>query len=462
MTLENYHYRNSPLFLRNQFEGAGKFNLPVIPKAAFHQEDFNNLRLIGYDRVKADKNSHRQRMVHFFLYDYRFESVWDQPERAAQAITNYRAALSPDFSMYLEMNPALQLYNTFRNRWCGAYFASKGIRVIPTVSWGDENTFGFCFDGIPRGSVVAVSTYMVSQHGNHREQKEFFLKGYNEMLRRIVPEKIICYHTPFPEMQGDIVFIDYDLSSWRHMEEDRIQPSSGYVKYPDKSYPHSKNRAMVMKRGYVLSGREERKGMGSAGGGGWRPKKDTDKRFLGKPGEIKSTDMDNGDNYQTKIGDNGKAERERHNTHHNRQHTGHTNPHDHKIGWGDGFPELGPPINYPDGYIPEFKHYRKEGKSMCDYENWPSKIVLPKDYDMDFESISDFKWCMRCGGEVQFKWNDLSYGIVHDPDAIAIYQANMYETERLYATVDELLDHKIGEDKLRDIITKVKVIERTI
>ena len=221
MTLENYRYRNSPFFLRNQFEGAGKFNLPVIPKAAFLQEDFNNLRLIGYDRVKADKNSHRQRMVHFFLYDYRFESVWDKPERAAEAIINYRAALSPDFSMYLEMNPAMQLYNTFRNRWCGAYFASKGIRVIPTVSWGDENTFGFCFDGIPKGSVVAVSTYMASQHGNHREQKEFFLKGYNEMLRRIVPEKIICYHTPFPEMRGDVVYIDYDLSSWQHMEEDK-------------------------------------------------------------------------------------------------------------------------------------------------------------------------------------------------------------------------------------------------
>lgn len=202
--------------------------------------------------------------------------------------------------------------------------------------------------------------------------------------------------------------------------------------------------------------------MGSAGGGGWCLKKDVDKRFLGKPGEIKSTDMDNGDNYQTKIGDNGKAERERHNTHHNRQHTVHTNPHDHKIDWSNGYPDPGPPINYPDGNIPEFKHYRKEGNSMCDYENWPSKIVLPKDYDMDFESISDFKWCMHCHGEVQFKWNGLSYGIVHDPDAIAIYQANMYETERLYATVDELLDHKIGEDKLRDIITKVKVTERTI
>ena len=40
------------------------------------------------------------------------------------------------------------------------------------------------------------------------------------MLRRIAPEVIICYHTPFPEMEGNIVYVDYDLSSWKHDEED--------------------------------------------------------------------------------------------------------------------------------------------------------------------------------------------------------------------------------------------------
>ena len=34
-----------------------------------------------------------------------------------------------------------------------------------------------------------------------------FCRLYNEMLRRIEPEKIICYNTPFPEMQGNIVYV---------------------------------------------------------------------------------------------------------------------------------------------------------------------------------------------------------------------------------------------------------------
>ena len=144
-------------------------------------------------------------MVHFFLYDYRFERVWEKPDSVLDRLYPYCAVLTPDFSMYLEMNPVLQLYNVFRNRWCGAYWASKGLRVIPTVNWGDTSTFDFCFEGIEKGSVVAVSTYMASAHGNRSDQKEWFLTGYSEMLRRIKPEKIICYHTPFPEMEGNII-----------------------------------------------------------------------------------------------------------------------------------------------------------------------------------------------------------------------------------------------------------------
>ena len=137
-------------------------------------------------------------MVHFFLYDYRFERVWKNPDSNLERLSRYRAVLSPDFSMYLEMAPVMQLYNTFRNRWCGAYWASKGMRVIPTVNWGDESTFDFCFEGIEKGSVVAVSTYMASEHDHRSDQKEWFMAGYNEMLQRIEPEKSFATICHFP------------------------------------------------------------------------------------------------------------------------------------------------------------------------------------------------------------------------------------------------------------------------
>ena len=86
------------------------------------------------------------------------------------------------------------------------------------------------------------------------------------MLRRIEPERILCYNTPFPEMQGNIVFLDYDLSSWRHMDDD-LPPLSKYAPYICGAKPVPEGSKLIIKqRGQVLSLYEE-KGMGSAFGG---------------------------------------------------------------------------------------------------------------------------------------------------------------------------------------------------
>lgn len=132
----------------------------------------------------------------------------------------------------------------------------------------------------------------MTEHDNRQDQKEFFLKGYNEMLRKIEPEKIICYNTPFLEMQGDIVFVDYELSSWKFMNDDPYAPSK-YVKYICGEEPVPIGSNLIMKSGYVVGENDRdynsiiQTGMGSAYGGQWKPAKLEDERFLGEPGEIK-------------------------------------------------------------------------------------------------------------------------------------------------------------------------------
>ena len=54
MTTENYQYRTSQTMLRNQFDGEGTFQIPIIPKSEFTTDDFRDLLLIGFDRAKAD------------------------------------------------------------------------------------------------------------------------------------------------------------------------------------------------------------------------------------------------------------------------------------------------------------------------------------------------------------------------------------------------------------------------
>lgn len=76
MTEQNYQYRTSQNLLRNQFDGDGPFQIPIIPKASFSEKEFQELMLIGFDKARADDEKNRDRMVHFFLYDYKFERVW--------------------------------------------------------------------------------------------------------------------------------------------------------------------------------------------------------------------------------------------------------------------------------------------------------------------------------------------------------------------------------------------------
>ena len=449
MTEENYNYRTSQTMLRNQFPGEGKLKIPIIPKFEPRPDDFSNLLLIGFDKTHIGDTEHIDRMVHFFLYDYRFERVWKSPDGDIERLSRYRAVLSPDFSMYLEMAPVMQLYNVFRNRWCGAYWASKGIRVIPSVNWGDESTFDFCFEGIEKGSTVAVSTYMASEHDNRQDQKEWFMAGYNEMLRRIEPEKIICYNTPFPEMQGDIVYVDYELSSWKYMSYDKTTAEDlESFKIPDTT---SKNRDIMF--AYRVSA-----GGGSAYGGKWRPNpnKPQDQRFLGRPGEIKTT-YKNGYRVDTKIGEDGRAVIERHYTDHNKPWA-HTNPHDHSIHWDNpaGYPDPQQPINYPEG-APEFKQYG----GLCFMGNTIVPANSPE--QNRFTTISDFKTCMRWHGEVEFTWNGNLYSITHPSNGqISISIANREETEKICNTSDEVLEYMVGSDRLRDVITQVTVLDRTI
>lgn len=131
---------------------------------------------------------------------------------------------------------------------------------------------------------------MVSEHGHHADQKGFFMKGYRELLRRVEPERIICYNEPFPEMEGNIVYVNYELSSWKYQNEE-YAPSK-YLPYICGKLPLPSESTLQVKSGYVLRDDSFRKGMGSAYGGAWKPAKPADERFWehrGKSRKILST-----------------------------------------------------------------------------------------------------------------------------------------------------------------------------
>lgn len=292
--MKSVDFRNDPMFLRNQFVRDGTFEMPVIKKTKL---DLETIELIGYDKLNEGQTD---KIVHFFLDDYKFEILWKDPEPRIEKLKEYRAILSPQFSMYTEMPVAVQIYQVFKSRWCGAYFQSKGLKVIPSLVWGEADTFWFSFDGVNEGSVVAVSTVGM------RTEKQLFLAGYKEMLRRIKPKAIICYGDPFEEMEGKLIVIDYAKTNNLTQEKALDKPIVKYI------------QCLVEKGG------------GSAGGGGETAlpirAKSNSKRSLFKDGKL----------IQERIYDeNGQAKTDIDYTDHGNPLKHPEVPHKHNWDWSD-------------------------------------------------------------------------------------------------------------------------------
>lgn len=196
--------RENPLFMRNSFASVGKWGIPVVKKQELSTDD---IMLVACSDTRAnDSDANKKKGVHFFVDDYRFSGIYDNPDRSLKRYSQYAFLLTPDYSTYADMDLWRQIESVAKNRWVGAYWQNKGRTVIPTVSWSDARSFEFCFDGIEQGSTVAVGMI------GCKSSRIGFMRGYNEMLDRLQPEKIIVFGTPFPEMSGNIVSVDYRSS----------------------------------------------------------------------------------------------------------------------------------------------------------------------------------------------------------------------------------------------------------
>ena len=193
--------RANPLFTRTGFETVGKWDIPLVKKQDI---DLMDIQLVACSDTRAhDSEENKRRGVHFFVDDFRFEGIYKNPERTLDKYSQYAFLLTPDFSLYSDMNYWRQLESVAKNRWVGAYWQSFGLKVIPTISWSDRRSYDFCFEGVEKNSTVAIGTI------GCKHSKTDFLEGYFAMLKSIDPEKVICFGSMFPEMGKNTISIDY-------------------------------------------------------------------------------------------------------------------------------------------------------------------------------------------------------------------------------------------------------------
>ena len=186
--------RNYENLTKAKFVGAGPFDMPILQRVDIVADQF-----IGFNFAKTCKDP-ENKVLHFFVDDYQFLRLWTSPDAYLPLLSKFKAVCTPDFSMYTDFPPAIQIYNAYRRHWLGAYWQYHGIKVLPTISWSDPASYEWCFDGEPIGSSVVISS-VGTQADN--ECKQLFLLGYNEMIKRLKPNKIYLYGLIPKEINDD-------------------------------------------------------------------------------------------------------------------------------------------------------------------------------------------------------------------------------------------------------------------
>lgn len=166
-------------------------------------------RFIEFDYCKRIREGHKNIAVHFFEDDYKFEKAWTGPDRYGEMLSKFAYILGPDFSQFVDFPKAVCVYNHYRNLWLAKYWQLYyNITVVPTIMWGFEDTWDWCFDGYPKGGIVAVSNVGSCQD---RKLHKKFHDGYAEMLKRLTPTKILMFSRNFEPMPGNVQYIRWEL-----------------------------------------------------------------------------------------------------------------------------------------------------------------------------------------------------------------------------------------------------------
>ncbi|MGN1099222.1 MAG: DUF4417 domain-containing protein, partial [Christensenellales bacterium] len=81
--------------VRNEFlyngNSAGKYDFPVIRKQDI---DVEKIKLLSYADTKKKDNDNRDKTIHFFTYDWKFDKVYEKAEDELEKLSQYYCLLS--------------------------------------------------------------------------------------------------------------------------------------------------------------------------------------------------------------------------------------------------------------------------------------------------------------------------------------------------------------------------------
>lgn len=187
----------------DEMQLTSNFGIPIVTGITCKHPE--RLNLLEYHYCSSVPQSQRKsKTVHFFLSDYLFVRVWNRADDNVKFLKQFGACFSPDFSQYTDMPKAMKIWQHYKKMWVSAYWQLNGIKVIPTACWSDEESYEYCFEGMPKESCIAVSTLGVMNNPPYAEG--LFRQGYEEMKRQLNPKQIIFYGKKPAWLEDDVIY----------------------------------------------------------------------------------------------------------------------------------------------------------------------------------------------------------------------------------------------------------------
>lgn len=177
----------------------GKFDIPFcpntgteLPKDQVTWEEAKRIHRIHVSKKECDY--YEDVYINWYIDDYKFDGsrgIWHDYNFALKVIKHFAGVITPDFSTYQDFPYPIKIMATYKMRAFGYWLGKQGVSVINNVRWGTEESFGYCFEGIPGNSVVSVGT--VGGGPRKLVDRDRFETGLYKMVDILDPHTVLVY-----------------------------------------------------------------------------------------------------------------------------------------------------------------------------------------------------------------------------------------------------------------------------
>jgi hypothetical protein len=169
--------------------------------------------LIAFSKIFSTSNY--SQIVHFYEADKNFVRILHNPRKYVDVLRQFTAVIGPDFSQKVGYPPFVCFENSWWNKAISAFLQSKGVVVIPNVTWSAPESWSYSFSGIPRNSIIAINSTGVLSSSF---AKYLWRKGYEEAVRVLHPKLILRYGDIMPGeyVEKSVYFENINLRNLRN------------------------------------------------------------------------------------------------------------------------------------------------------------------------------------------------------------------------------------------------------